>query len=168
MTCLAFKLDLVVHARVFILLIKNLKTCFKFCLGPYMGWLIGITSEMFKRFEDLLVKNDKTDKYYLKMDNDLSKAKILKLGFTRFNISFFFEETTVDFILNAIKFVCEHGWKFLTVYKFIMETGSYRHQNNKKLYNSLYDITYNSNNFNFKSNETLKNEIKCPASFDVR
>lgn len=101
------------------------------CAGPYATYLLGMKPELSKSFEEILVKNDTIDRYHLKISHDLYKAKLLKPGFTRFNLSFFFDENRVDFILNAIKFVCEHGWRFLTLYKFNLESGTYRHRNFK-------------------------------------
>ena len=51
--------------------------------------------------------------------------EIFKPGFTRLNIPYFVSEKRVDFILEAIKFVCKHGWKFLPLYSFKIETGEW-------------------------------------------
>ena len=34
-------------------------------------------------------------------------------GFTRFNLPYFEDDETVDFILDAIEVVAKHGWRML-------------------------------------------------------
>lgn len=57
--------------------------------GPYAQSLMGMRGDLSKSFEEILVKNDQTDHNELKMNQDVAKAKLLKPGFTRFNLSFF-------------------------------------------------------------------------------
>ena len=40
---------------------------------------------------------------------------LMKPGFTRFNLSYFASEEEIDYILNALEFVAEEGWKFLSL-----------------------------------------------------
>ena len=41
------------------------------------------------------------------------------------------KDEDVDFILDAVKMVAEHGWKLLPHYMFNPETGEWRHRNHQ-------------------------------------
>lgn len=101
------------------------------CAGPYSQYLLGIDYELAKSFEETLVQDDRLDRNHLRIKHDTSSAEILRPGFVRFSIGFFFDEEKIDFILNCIKFVCENGWKFLPFYSFNLETGEWRHRNHQ-------------------------------------
>jgi hypothetical protein len=44
---------------------------------------------------------------------------LMKPGFTRFNLSYFASDEEVDYILNAVKFIAEYGWMFLSLVRTI-------------------------------------------------
>lgn len=117
--------------------------------------------ELFHAYEEILVKNDTIDENDLSIYHDTTRAKLLKPGFTRLNISFFFDEDRVDFILNAIQFVCEHGWKFLPLYTVDLVSGAYKPRNFHVLKErqKLSNITYRNNSFNL-----FKPESAVPES----
>lgn len=85
--------------------------------------------ELFNAYEQILIRNDQIDENDLSIYRDTTKAKLLKPGFTRFNLSFFFEQEKIEFILNAIKFMYKHGWKFLPLYSVDLITGAYKPRN---------------------------------------
>jgi selenocysteine lyase/cysteine desulfurase/tRNA(Ile)-lysidine synthase TilS/MesJ len=89
------------------------------CAGPYGLRLLGISYELAKQFENELLYKD-------------NEHEFLRPGFTRINLNYFFDKEAVDFVLEAITFVAEHGWKFLPQYTFYPETGEWYHINNKK------------------------------------
>jgi hypothetical protein len=43
----------------------------------------------------------------------------MKPGFTRFNLSYFASNEEVDYILNALEFIANDGWKFLPLVEII-------------------------------------------------
>ncbi len=45
---------------------------------------------------------------------------LMKPGFTRFNLSYFASDEEVDYILNALEFIANEGWKFLSLVRFIL------------------------------------------------
>ena len=51
----------------------------------------------------------------------------LKPGWTRVTFHFLHTEREVDFIAAAIRFVADHGVRFLPVYRFDVHTGAWRH-----------------------------------------
>jgi selenocysteine lyase/cysteine desulfurase len=99
------------------------------CAGPYSQYLLGINFELAKAYEECLIQDERIDRHHLRIKFDTSKAEIVRPGFTRFNLAYFFDEARVDFILEAIKFVCQHGFSFLPLYTFNLETGEFRHRN---------------------------------------
>ena len=47
----------------------------------------------------------------------------MRMGFTRFNLPYFFTDSEVDYIVSAIEFVSTFGWMFLPNYKFDYDLG---------------------------------------------
>jgi len=47
----------------------------------------------------------------------------MRMGFTRFNIPYFFNDSEVEYVISAIEFVCTYGWMFLPNYKFDVDLG---------------------------------------------
>jgi selenocysteine lyase/cysteine desulfurase len=52
----------------------------------------------------------------------------LKPGWTRVTFHFLHTDREVDFIADAIRFVADHGVKFLPVYRFDVRTGAWHHR----------------------------------------
>lgn len=94
------------------------------CAGPYAEYLLGISEELAEKYLTSLSHKSESSSRKDWVSNNI---EILKPGFTRFNLPFFFDESRVDFVLEAIEFVCEHGWKFLPQYNFSIETGKFTH-----------------------------------------
>lgn len=42
----------------------------------------------------------------------------IKMGFTRYNLPYFASKEEIDYVVDAIEFVCKYGWMFLPNYKF--------------------------------------------------
>jgi len=77
------------------------------CAGPYGHCLLGIGLERSRRFEKLLAEG----------------WEGIKPGWTRASFSYTMDEATFDYVLDAIDFVAEHGWKLLPRYRFVARTG---------------------------------------------
>jgi hypothetical protein len=45
-------------------------------------------------------------------------------GFTRISFTYFMNEATFQYIVDALNFVAEHGWKLLPEYTFYPDTGN--------------------------------------------
>ena len=46
----------------------------------------------------------------------LSGNEIFKMGFSRINFSYLWEESTINYLLDALEFVSNYGWMFLPRY----------------------------------------------------
>lgn len=49
--------------------------------------------------------------------------EIVKMGYSRLNFSYFFNDEDVDYICHALEFVSRFGWMFLPNYEFEMKRG---------------------------------------------
>jgi hypothetical protein len=43
---------------------------------------------------------------------------MFRIGFTRINFSWFFNDEDIEYIMSAIEFVCKFGYMFLPHYRF--------------------------------------------------
>jgi len=101
------------------------------CAGPYGLELLGIT-EVAAEFEEELS----------------NKVELVRPGFTRLNLHYTLSTGELEFVLSALEFVCEHGWKFLPLYSYFIDTGEWRHRSILKKFpdrRSLGFIKYRSN-----------------------
>ncbi|KAF1795575.1 Pyridoxal phosphate-dependent transferase [Phytophthora cactorum] len=57
----------------------------------------------------------------------VAKHEILKPGVARMSFPYFADEGEVNYVLEAVHFVADHGWKFLPQYDFNCRTGVWRH-----------------------------------------
>ena len=81
------------------------------CAGPFSQTLLGITAAHNQAFEQAL----------------LNRHEVLRPGFTRLSLPYWMSQAEVDFVVDAILFVAEHGHKFLSAYRFNHMTGEWAH-----------------------------------------
>jgi len=74
------------------------------CAGPYGEELLGVL--------------DADMDYPGLMKEIVDGNEILKPGFSRLNFTYFMEQTMVDYMIKAVSFIAEHGWKFLVSYDY--------------------------------------------------
>jgi selenocysteine lyase/cysteine desulfurase len=55
------------------------------------------------------------------------RFEVLKPAYSRFNLAFFASEAEVEYILSAVTFVADHGWRFLPLYKCDVATAQWTH-----------------------------------------
>jgi selenocysteine lyase/cysteine desulfurase/tRNA(Ile)-lysidine synthase TilS/MesJ len=82
------------------------------CAGPYSQVVMGIDYETAKKIEGVLSEG----------------YDLFRPGFIRVNFNYFVDDATVDYILDAIDFVTEHGVWFLPQYKFDMDRSVFVHR----------------------------------------
>ncbi|XP_014661429.1 PREDICTED: probable cysteine desulfurase isoform X2 [Priapulus caudatus] len=78
------------------------------CAGPYAQDLLGIDEDMAREFTEFLSQTPKDGETTLKQ-----ALEIMKPGFVRLNLPYFFPDDVVDFVLDAVDMVCTYGWKLL-------------------------------------------------------
>lgn len=82
------------------------------CAGPYGHRLLGIDLTTSREFEREIVKG----------------CEGVKPGWVRVNFNYFVSEPVFEFILEAVRFVAEEGWKLLPHYRFDPDSGQWRHR----------------------------------------
>ncbi len=82
------------------------------CAGPYGHRLLHIDEEHSRRYRDAVT----------------SGCEGIKPGWVRVNFNYFCSGIETEFILDAVTFIADHGWKFLPLYEFFPETGLWRHR----------------------------------------
>ncbi len=82
------------------------------CAGPYGHRLLGIDLDTSREFEREIVRG----------------CEGIKPGWVRVNFNYFISETVFQFLIDAVHFVAEHGWRLLPDYLFEPETGRWRHR----------------------------------------
>lgn len=59
--------------------------------------------------------------------------ELLRMGFTRINFNYTLEEKEIDYILDAVEYICKYGWLYLPSYKFDMDLGIWVHRNEDEM-----------------------------------
>ncbi|XP_074619620.1 uncharacterized protein LOC141878556 [Acropora palmata] len=113
------------------------------CAGPYAQNLLDINEKLAKEIEALILEDSRLDRIHLRRYNEYSEREILRPGFVRLNLPYFMSDDAVDFVLEAVKMVAEHGWKLLPQYMFNPETGEWKHRTHQAL-KSRYDLQLGS------------------------
>jgi selenocysteine lyase/cysteine desulfurase len=118
------------------------------CAGPYGHRLLGIDLTTSHEFECAIIKG----------------AEGIKPGWVRVNLNYFISEVTFQFLLDAIHFVAEHGWKFLPHYKLDLQSGRWVHKLGRRYkVLSLKDITYQSGKLEYRSRHSTEPEWVLPT-----
>eukprot|EP00047_Mylnosiga_fluctuans_P015090 m.43252 g.43252 ORF g.43252 m.43252 type:complete len:1037 (+) comp5771_c0_seq1:72-3182(+) len=81
------------------------------CAGPYGHDLLSLGPQAAEAFEAEL----------------LDKQEILRPGFVRISLSYYWSDATVQHLIDAVKFVATEGWRLLPHYTFYDDTGEWRH-----------------------------------------
>lgn len=83
------------------------------CAGPYAQWLLGIDGELSIEFEQCLLR---------------TAQEVLRPGFVRVGVHWAMSEEDVEVLISAVRWVADHGWRFLAAYTFDRETGEWLHR----------------------------------------
>ncbi|KAL7670334.1 hypothetical protein ACOME3_005271 [Neoechinorhynchus agilis] len=118
------------------------------CAGPYAMDLLHIDENVARRMAKYV-----TDCEDSPPSLGGKPLVILKTGFVRVNLPYFYPDDEINFILEAINFVVDNGWYFLPQYTYSTETGFWRHRFYKKEYNSIKRITYDQGTIQFRQLE---------------
>ncbi|HKI99897.1 MAG TPA: aminotransferase class V-fold PLP-dependent enzyme [bacterium] len=81
------------------------------CAGPYGHRLLGIDPATSRRFEAAILQG----------------CEGVKPGWARLGFNYFFSEAVVDYIIQAVEWVADHGWRLLPEYRFDPLRGHWEH-----------------------------------------
>jgi hypothetical protein len=104
------------------------------CAGPYGHRLLGIDLQKSREFEREIGRG----------------CEGIKPGWVRVNFNYFISEAVFSFILDAVHFVADHGWRLLDQYDFDPLTGLWRHTRGRsEPPMSLWNVRYTPNGIEF-------------------
>jgi selenocysteine lyase/cysteine desulfurase len=118
------------------------------CAGPYGHRLLGIDLTTSHEFECAIIRG----------------VEGIKPGWVRVNLNYFISEVTFQFLLDAIHFVAEHGWKFLPHYRLDLHSGQWTHKAGRRYkVLRLTDLTYQSGKLEYRSRHSTEPEWVLPT-----
>ncbi|MCB9680344.1 MAG: aminotransferase class V-fold PLP-dependent enzyme [Alphaproteobacteria bacterium] len=121
------------------------------CAGPYGHRLLGIDLTTSHEFEREI----------------LAGSEGIKPGWVRVNFNYFISETVFGFILDAVEFVAEHGWRFLPHYRFDPLTAAWVHRGGRPTPPlSLGDVSYASGRMEVRTRRSTEPEWVLPTYLD--
>ncbi len=83
-----------------------------FCAGPYLHRGFPID-----------------DLWSRQMEEEIVRGRMgAKLSFVRLGFSYFASDATIDYLIEAVHLLAEHGWKLLPHYRFDPDTGLWQHR----------------------------------------
>ncbi len=113
------------------------------CAGPYGHRLLGIDSTTSNRFECAI----------------LAGMEGVKPGWVRVNFNYFISEPVFSFVLDAIHFVANHGYKLLPLYRFDLATGEWRPRRTRpRPAMRLSDLSYRSGKLEYRTQHSTEPE----------
>jgi selenocysteine lyase/cysteine desulfurase len=113
------------------------------CAGPYGHRLLGIDLTTSEQFGCAIVAG----------------AEGIKPGWVRVNFNYFISEPVFQFLLDAVAFVAEHGWKLLPHYRFDLKTGQWQPRRARPApAMRLHDLSYRSGKLEYRSRHATEPE----------
>ena len=101
-------------------------------------------------YGQLLLGFDKDEKNFKLFQNVIYEGnEIFKPGYVRLNLPYFYPEYIIRYVIKVIKFICDYGHLFISLYKYNIQTGKfwfYKNNINDKDINSSLKL------FNFEQN----------------
>jgi selenocysteine lyase/cysteine desulfurase len=113
------------------------------CAGPYGHRLLGIDDDSSQRIDAEL----------------LAGHEAVRPGWVRVNFNYFLTEETFQFLVGAVEWIAEHGWKLLPDYVFHAESGQWHHARGRpepKL--GLDDVSYRSGKLEYPTRHAREPE----------
>lgn len=121
------------------------------CAGPYGHRLLNVGPEESALFEELV----------------LDGWEGVKPGWIRTNFNYFISEAVFDFLLKAVEFVADEGWKLLPYYNFDPRTARWTHRGGDACPPMrLHDVGYGCGRMNFPSSHATEPEAVLPSYLD--
>jgi len=112
------------------------------CAGPFSQRLLGLSSHDNARIEASL----------------LEKHEVLRPGYSRLSLPYWISHREMEFVLDAVIFVAQHGFRFLPAYRYNHRTGEWAHTSRltrfpERRWLSHFDITSSSSSSSSSASE---------------
>ncbi|VDN11629.1 unnamed protein product [Dibothriocephalus latus] len=129
------------------------------CAGPYALDLLGINERLATSYEEALITED---------NDEIPEHRVLRPGFTRINLPFFYPDEEIEFILDAICFIATYGWYFLPFYEYNPSTGFWRYASDNRTVTAkhLHNISYEKGVMRYKK-AAIQSNGEAPRSLKV-
>jgi selenocysteine lyase/cysteine desulfurase len=113
------------------------------CAGPYGHRLLGIDQDHSRKFQQAISLG----------------SEGIKPGWVRVNFNYFISERVLEYILEAVEMIAEHGWKLLPHYTFEPTSGLWRHRDHRLDASlSLRDVGYRGGRLEYRSRHICEPE----------
>ena len=111
------------------------------CAGPYGHRLLGIGLDQSSRFKAAIN----------------SGCEGIKPGWIRVNFNYFIPEEVFSFVVDAIHFIADEGWKLLSLYEFEPETGRWFHRRRRRVAPlGLEDLEYTRGKLEYDADRLIE------------
>jgi selenocysteine lyase/cysteine desulfurase len=105
---------------------------------------------------------------YNKVENDyqilesliIEGFEIFRPGYLRLNLPYFYPQFIIEYVIKAIKFICQNGHLLLGLYYYDITSGKFWHYGNQGISQTL-------NFFDFSSNSIGKEDLYRPPNLNV-
>ena len=91
------------------------------CAGPYGHRLLGIDQPTSEPYRDWVRKG----------------FQGIKPGWCRVGFHYAMDDAEADYVIDAVEFVAAHGYRFLPLYHFELDTGTWTHAKSRAQYEHL-------------------------------
>jgi hypothetical protein len=118
-----------------------------FCAGPYVHRLYPIDREWSEWMDEQATAG-----------NLGAKLSLVRLGF-----NYFTSEEVFDYVLRAVHFLADEGWKLLPLYRFDPESGLWQHRDGASRQLRLEDVSFGSGRLEIANHERSSN----PGTFEA-
>ncbi|XGW14124.1 hypothetical protein V3C99_000434, partial [Haemonchus contortus] len=136
------------------------------CAGPYAQYLMGIDEELALQYLDALREADGLDRTHLRRVGEYSSNEMLRPGFTRVSIPYFWTDDQVDYLVECIRFVSERAADFIHLYQLNCESAEWHHYKQRTFHARKW-LGYISFNSNGMVVEEKKRDMSPPLSISV-
>jgi len=123
------------------------------CAGPYGTDLLELSHAEIKPLEDKMKKL-----------LDLG-FESFKPGWARVNFNYFISQAEVDFIIQAVEDIADHGWKLLPLYIQSLESGQFLHRSTFRKWSPAPYSVHNLCAF-AEAGKITKSSFSPPKAFD--
>jgi selenocysteine lyase/cysteine desulfurase len=113
------------------------------CAGPYGHRLLGIDLTTSRSFACAVMAGNEG----------------IRPGWVRVNFNYFISDTVFQYVVDAVEFVAEHGWKLLPHYNFDVNNGRWTHRCGPPMAPlRLTDVSYRSGKLEYRSRSAIEPE----------
>jgi selenocysteine lyase/cysteine desulfurase/CRP-like cAMP-binding protein len=118
-----------------------------FCAGPYLHRLYAIDPKRSSAFQ-----------------SEIALGHLgAKLAFVRVGFNYFISETVFAYLVDAVHFVADHGWKLLPLYRFDPFTGLWHHLRRRPQPElTLHALSYDSGTLEVRAERACEGEDALP------